>query len=401
MKKNIFKYLIMFALVVLTAMLATTTFAVSNEITSAFQKVKYVSNIDIKVPTVVELPFSIEEYIERDLFAVYENETKSFQPNIFVENEVKAIPLSVSSSYVTSLDSRLVDGKYNSYVEYPLPDTYQGYVEFFVTASEPITTSELSVFLDDNVAFPSLVEIRVGDSKNNSIILAKTKMRSTRVVFPETTADKWIVRLEYVQPLRIVELRFNQNVKTKASSGVRFLAQPENTYNVYYNPDRAVKVPVGEVPNLRGDAGVMTLGAVLGENNPEYVRADIDGDGIPDKLDNCVSVANAEQADVDGNGRGDACDDFDRDRVLNNVDNCPNIPNENQTDTDADGIGDACDGEESRITEKYGWLPWFGMSIAVFVIFILFYFTLKGGAKKKKDDMYDDDVDDTPLPPVE
>ncbi|MBI5740940.1 MAG: thrombospondin type 3 repeat-containing protein, partial [Nitrospirae bacterium] len=36
---------------------------------------------------------------------------------------------------------------------------------------------------------------------------------------------------------------------------------------------------------------------------------DIDGDGIPDSVDNCVSSYNPEQADSDGDGVGDACED--------------------------------------------------------------------------------------------
>lgn len=39
---------------------------------------------------------------------------------------------------------------------------------------------------------------------------------------------------------------------------------------------------------------------------------DRDGDGIPDHLDNCPDVYNPDQADMDGDGIGDACDD-DRD----------------------------------------------------------------------------------------
>src|SRR5204863_480446 len=35
---------------------------------------------------------------------------------------------------------------------------------------------------------------------------------------------------------------------------------------------------------------------------------DADGDGIPDAHDNCDSVANADQADRDNDGHGDACD---------------------------------------------------------------------------------------------
>lgn len=35
--------------------------------------------------------------------------------------------------------------------------------------------------------------------------------------------------------------------------------------------------------------------------------ADGDGDGVPDDLDNCPTLPNGDQADADGDGRGDAC----------------------------------------------------------------------------------------------
>ncbi|WP_394824142.1 amidohydrolase family protein [Pendulispora albinea] len=114
---------------------------------------------------------------------------------------------------------------------------------------------------------------------------------------------------------------------------------------------------------------------------PEYARGitagDRDGDGVPNDRDDCPAIFNppravdgGEQADGDGDGRGDACDrcpgdplnacphrdvandgvsaradpnDTDGDGISNGKDNCPGDANPDQRDTDGDGWGDICD----------------------------------------------------------
>lgn len=123
------------------------------------------------------------------------------------------------------------------------------------------------------------------------------------------------------------------------------------------SPDFRVTVPAGHVyqsnpplltielimRSVPGDAcpaavcgQILTLKAFHVDNLrrtavPCEEQADSDGDGIGDECDNCPGVANNNQLDSDGDGVGDACD------------NCPTTFNPDQADSDGDGIGDACD----------------------------------------------------------
>lgn len=54
---------------------------------------------------------------------------------------------------------------------------------------------------------------------------------------------------------------------------------------------------------------------------------DADEDGIEDDVDNCLMVANPDQADFDGDAKGDVCDvDMDDDSILNDSDMCQSTP---------------------------------------------------------------------------
>jgi hypothetical protein len=140
--------------------------------------------------------------------------------------------------------------------------------------------------------------------------------------------------------------QFNNRVRKVGADGKITTVAGTGTFG--YNGDG---IPATQAQlNLPTDVVATTSGGFLIadqlNNRVRYVGPDPDADGVPDPLDNCATVANAGQNDLDGDLKGDACDsDIDGDGRANGADNCPQVANPTQSDSDGDGLGDACDGD--------------------------------------------------------
>ena len=113
------------------------------------------------------------------------------------------------------------------------------------------------------------------------------------------------------------------------------------------NGDGFADIAVG-APNLPAYPNPVPDGGYVQMLYHAFVAADpaedTDNDGVRASVDNCPTSQNTDQADLDADGEGDACDsDVDGDGVDNAIDNCPLDNRPGQRDIDGDGQGDICD----------------------------------------------------------
>ena len=101
-------------------------------------------------------------------------------------------------------------------------------------------------------------------------------------------------------------------------------------------------------------SGSATAGAVGSIALRMLKRLDRDLDGVADEVDNCLDVPNAPQADSDGDGHGDACDDCPSDAAKTEPGQCG--CGVRDLDSDADGTAD-CDDTVHSITLAGGSIP--------------------------------------------
>lgn len=347
------------------------------DVRARYTEVVTTDPIAVSVPTVVAVPTnSLPRWVTD--FAVYDVTDEQFVASQYVErSEVSEsdIRSAITAVPTTANAAAMIDGYTQTFTDFPIQSQSEQTIELELRTTEPVAASGIRFDFAPFVAYPLTVKIDAETATGWTTVVQTKRFTTPTERFPEVTATNFRITLTHIQPVRLSELRIMtpDDTTRTTQNAVRFLAQPDHQYEIYAHPDALPgDIVTPEAANLALDEGVLALSSYSFVPNSFFVPSDGDSDGVPDEVDNCVQHANADQVDINENGRGDVCDDFDRDGVLNYQDNCVNEPNRRQADADGDGIGDVCDEAESRFTEANPWVPWVAIGMAMLVLLVLF-----------------------------
>ncbi len=394
-------------------------FAIESQFTS-FQ-----SYMDVTIPgdTFLNRAYiSFEPSSQPNGFAILEKETNRIQPylteNIWEPNNTQVV--AIENSPVRTPITNLFDKDFRTKTSFNFEES-SGYSYLTLKLTQPVKTSQISIYLDSNVTLPERAKISsVNQQKQLETIRSEALISSPFIEFPEVTSDTFRVELFHTQPLRLQEIEIGKPTNNILKTHLLWLARPGQTYRIYLNADRPALVPTteeGSLVNISDTPSAIDPSEVT--PNPNYREEDTDKDGIPNKKDNCPALANPDQKDVDNNRKGDVCEDRDGDRIVDGNDNCPTYPNNQQIDTDTNKIGDVCedvdndripngkdncsdisnpdqkdtdqdkngdvcDQEESRFFERKEFINWIVLLVACVFVGILGFLVLKSSKSQAK-----------------
>jgi len=352
------------------------------------------------VPTLVELDFEAST-VNGAYLSVYNETLTQFVSSVYVDKAQEGPTIVGVSSISTGEENFTIrDGNVSTTKDFYLNSKIENVLDLHILFDKNINSDTFTIDLADNVIVPDYISIQAKSGNNYNTVVAKKQMTNNFVSFAKTNTADWRIQLYYTQPLRIAEIRFNNLTNVISKKSVKFLYQPNNVYTIYANPDKNVTPVYADASAsslLFNTTGLKNLGTLTLRPNTSFSPSDGDSDGVPDINDNCPSISNFDQKDLDINGVGDVCDDYDRDGIVNSKDNCPNLNSYNQADTDGDGIGDVCDNAESRLTEKYPIIVWGGISFAAVVLLVLLYVAFSKIKSNGKSDTIINPIDSGPV----
>lgn len=342
---------------------------------SDYKNYGLVPELNITVPTVVELSVTLSDAGE-GMIDVFNNTTKEFIYS-YLSTYRKPEPQAVSiySSKNLPGSAAFVDKNYSNGSILYLNGKSSESVDFTIGYNESFSSNSLTLSVGNDSPLPQSITISAEINGSMKTLVNNKSITSSTVSFPSVNAKKWSIVISYNQPFKLSEILINKISSEISRKTVRFLATPGNSYSVYSNTESvlASKYSYGNNPNLSNATTIKNIGFLPLSKNTAFQPSDRDKDGVIDSMDNCPNLPNQDQADINNNNIGDACDDFDLDGVMNSVDNCLDKANQNQKDTDGDSIGDLCDSDESRLTEKYPVIVWFGIGFSTLVFLGLLF----------------------------
>lgn len=352
---------------------------------SVFRTMYNLGPFDITVPTVIKVP--IDTIMRSQQLAIQELPSGIF-PYTDVGYEYLPVPYYVTSDDETLTriqiqkqnEAFLSDNNLSTYVQYDIPSEGMHKTTWTLHYNKQVKSKKLWHTFDENVMPPKTVEVSVIRNGDSQILVAAKPVTDNRwITFPEALAQDWQLTFSYNQPLRITELGLELSAdSTVEQYTLQFHARPGNRYRLFADSVVLTPIPTEEPIVFSRISNSYTMPALpKALPNPYFRPPDLDHDGIDDRIDNCLQLANPDQRDINNNRIGDACEDFDGDGVMNMTDNCPEHPNRLQQDSDSDGIGDQCDPDESRLTERLSWLPWLGIILGFGIVFGLLAITMK------------------------
>ncbi len=267
-----------------------------------------------------------------------------------------------------------------------LADTLLGSPTTTPAYDDPVLAARAGLVIDSDCSFDdgdtdsdhaNRVEVAVWD-RNDPVSIARlletvpSNSATKGELLNNTQADYWLrylhLRKDLDCPSRGSWVEQGQVIGRIDDTGNSFTShlhfvvrhRPDTDAHVTSNWPSAVQIIDGD------HIGHDDNGACIKSHN-ELSRSDTDGDGILDPFDNCTTVPNPDQLDVDfdmigeacddntscpwdatedwdGDGTMDACDsDLDGDGVDNDVDACPFF--DDAIDLDGDGEPDECDND--------------------------------------------------------